>query len=210
MRETFIPNFFEESGRLYSLSEDKKSIYGEPVITRGKNFFRLFSPLRSKLSSSLKLGLRPTIKKEDHILYLGAATGTTVSHLSDAVSSGSIFSVELSPVPFIKLMALSEIRSNVFPIISDVQRPETYGLFIDKVDLVYQDVSQPNQVDIFSKNMKFFGSRRGILMLKTYSMRSDLSVKEEIKKLEGNFTIGQVKDISRFHKGHFAITISSS
>jgi fibrillarin-like pre-rRNA processing protein len=210
MREIFVPNFYEEGGRIFSLSKDGKSIYGEAVTVRGKNSYRLFSPLRSKLSSSIKVGLKPVIKREDHVLYLGAATGTTVSHMSDAVSSGAVFSVEVSPVPFIKLMSLSEVKKNVFPILSDAQRPETFAPFVDRVDLIYQDVSQPNQVDIFSKNMLFYNSKRGIIMLKTFSLRSELSVKEEIRKIEENFSVEEVKDISRFHKGHLAITVSSS
>lgn len=210
MKETFIPNFYEESDKLYSLTKDRKSIYGEPLISRGEMVYRLFSPLRSKFSSSLKLGLKPAIKKDDHILYLGAATGTTASHLSDSVSSGLIFPVEISPVPFIKLTTLAEVKKNILPILSDVQRPETYGVFVDKVDLVYQDVSQPNQVDIFSKNMKFFRAKRGVLMLKTYSLRSDRSVREAIKEIEKNFTINQFINISRFYKGHYAAYLTAN
>jgi fibrillarin-like pre-rRNA processing protein len=210
MRELHVPNFFEDRGNLYSQSKDGKSIYGEQVTNRGGKYFRVFSPLRSKLSSSLRLGLKPDIRKGDHMLYLGAGAGTTTSHLSDSLSSGLIFAVEFAPVPFIKLTSLSGIKENVFPILSDAQKPETYGLFVDKVDIVYQDVSQPNQVEIFSRNMEFFGAQRGILMLKTFSLRSDFSIDREIEKIKGDFSVQQVKDISRFHRGHYAITVTSN
>lgn len=209
MRELQVPNFYEDKRNLYTLSRDGKSIYGEQVSNSGGKYFRVFSPLRSKLSSSLRLGLKPELKSGDHMLYLGAGAGTTASHLADSLSNGSIFAVEFAPVPFIKLTTLAGIKENVFPIISDAQRPELYGMFIDKVDVIYQDVSQPNQIDIFTRNMDYFGSRRGILMLKTFSLRSDFSIEKEIKRLEENFAVQQVKDISRFHRGHYAITVSN-
>lgn len=210
MRETRFPNFFEEKGNLYSQSRDGMSIYGERVIGKGGKYYRLFSPLRSKLSSSIRLGFKPEVRAGDHMLYLGAGAGTTTSHLADALSDGSIFAIEFSPVPFIKLMSLAEVKENVFPIFSDAQKPENYELFIDRVDIIYQDVSQPNQIEIFEKNMKFFNSERGILMLKTYSLRSDFSVEKEIRKIKERFSVQQVRDISRFHRGHYAISISSN
>jgi fibrillarin-like pre-rRNA processing protein len=210
MRETQVPNFYEENGNLFSRSSDGKSIYGEQVTSKGGKYFRLFSPLKSKLSSSIKLGLQPKIRKEDHMLYLGAGAGTTASHLADSLSSGKIFAVEFSPVPFIKLMSISDLKENINPILIDAQKPEMFGIFIDRVDIIYQDVSQPNQIEIFTKNMKFFRSERGILMLKTFSLRSDFSIDKEIKKIDENFTVLQMKDISRFHRGHYAITVSSN
>ena len=210
MREIQVPNFYEDKGNLFSQSRDGNSIYGEQVTSRGGKYYRIFSPLRSKLSSSMKLGLRPDIRKGDHMLYLGAGAGTTASHLADSLSTGSIFAVEFAPVPFIKLASLSGIKENIFPILSDAQKPETYGVFVDRVDIIYQDVSQPNQIDIFAKNMDYFGSQRGILMLKTFSLRSDFSVNDEIKKIKDKFSVQQVKDISRFHRGHYAITVSTN
>lgn len=210
MREIGVPNFFEDRGNLYSLSRDGKSIYGEQVTSRGGKSYRIFSPLRSKLSSSIKLGLKPEILKDDHILYLGAGAGTTVSHLADSTSSGMVFAIEMSPSPFIKLMSLSRIKDNVYPVLADAQRPEMYGLFLDKVDSIYQDVSQPNQIEIFIKNMEYFNSKKGILMLKTFSLRSDFSVDREINKLKNNFNVRQAKDISRFHKGHYAVVVSTN
>lgn len=208
MRELGIPNFYEDKGTLYSLSIDGKSIYGEKVVNRGSKYFRLFSPLKSKLASSIRLGLKPDIRKDDHVLYLGAGAGTTASHLADSLFSGSLFAIEFAPVPFIKLDSISRVKENIIPILTDAQKPETFGIFIDRVDLVYQDVSQPNQIEIFTKNMKYFGARRGILMLKTFSLRSDFSVENEIKRIKEEFKVQQIKDISRFHRGHFAITVS--
>ncbi|MGC8546788.1 MAG: fibrillarin-like rRNA/tRNA 2'-O-methyltransferase [Thermoplasmata archaeon] len=209
MKEIFADNLYEENGKLFTASKYPRPVYGEDVIKRNNVYYRLFSPLRSKLSSSIKSGLRPEIKKSFHVVYLGASTGTTVSHVSDIVSDGIVFAIEFSPMPFVKLMQLSSVRSNVLPMLLDASKPQTFGIFIDKTDLVYQDIAQPNQIDIFIRNMKFFSAKRGILMFKTYSMRAGLSINDEIKKLKDEFNVQQVKDISRFHKGHYAITVTS-
>jgi fibrillarin-like pre-rRNA processing protein len=209
MKEIFADNLYEENGKLFTASKYPKPVYGEDVIKRNNVYYRLFSPLRSKLSSSIKSGLRPEIKKNFHVVYLGASTGTTVSHISDMVSDGLVFAIEFSPMPFVKLMQLSSVRSNVLPMLLDASKPQTFGIFIDKADLVYQDVAQPNQIDIFIRNMKFFSAKRGVLMFKTYSMRAGSSINDEIKKLKDEFNVQQVKDISRFHKGHYAITVTS-
>ncbi|MEM3448767.1 MAG: fibrillarin-like rRNA/tRNA 2'-O-methyltransferase [Candidatus Micrarchaeaceae archaeon] len=100
-----------------------------------------------------------------------------------------MFAVEFAPVPFIKLTSLSDIKDNVFPIISDAKKPETYGVFVGSIDIVYQDVSQPNQVKIFTKNIDFFGAQRGDLMLKTFSLRNDFSIDKEIEKIKDNFSV---------------------
>ncbi|MGC8574080.1 MAG: fibrillarin-like rRNA/tRNA 2'-O-methyltransferase [Thermoplasmata archaeon] len=209
MKEIFADNLYEENGKLFTASKYPRPVYGEDVIKRNNVYYRLFSPLRSKLSSSIKSGLRPEIKKSFHVVYLGASTGTTVSHVSDIVSDGIVFAIEFSPMPFVKLMQLSSVRSNVLPMLLDASKPQTFGIFIDKTDLIYQDIAQPNQIDIFIRNMKFFSAKRGILMFKTYSMRAGLSINDEIKKLKDEFNVQQVKDISRFHKGHYAITVTS-
>ncbi|MEM3845078.1 MAG: fibrillarin-like rRNA/tRNA 2'-O-methyltransferase [Candidatus Parvarchaeota archaeon] len=79
-----------------------------------------------------------------------------------------MFAVEFAPVPFIKLTSLYGTKDKMFSIISDPQKPDGYGLFADSIYIVYQDASQPNQVEIFTKNMDFFGAQREMLMLKTF------------------------------------------
>lgn len=209
MKQTSIDNLFEENGKLFTASRYAKPVYGEDIIRRGNTYYRVFSPLRSKLSSSIRLGLKPEIKKSYHVVYLGASTGTTVSHMSDIVSEGIIFAIEFASMPFVKLMQLGLNRDNVMPMLLDASKPQTYGIFVDKVDMIYQDIAQPNQIDIFLNNMRFFNAKYGVLMFKTYSMRAGSSIKDEINKIKNEFNVQQVKDISRFHKGHYAITVTS-
>lgn len=209
MKKTTIDNLYEENSKLFTVSRYSRPVYGEDIIKRGDIYYRLFSPLRSKLSSSIKLGLKPEIKKYYHVVYLGASTGTTVSHVSDIVSEGEVYAIEFSSIPFIKLMQLGLNRENVIPILLDASKPHTYGLFVDRADLIYQDIAQPRQIDIFLDNMRFFNAKSGILMFKTYSIRAHSSIKNEISRIEKELKVQQVKDISRFHRGHYAITVTS-
>ncbi|MEM3192605.1 MAG: fibrillarin-like rRNA/tRNA 2'-O-methyltransferase [Candidatus Parvarchaeota archaeon] len=79
-----------------------------------------------------------------------------------------MFAAEFAPVPFIKLTSLYGIKDKMLSIISDPQKPDVYVLFADSIYIVYQDASQPNQVEIFTKSTDFFGEQREILMLKTF------------------------------------------
>ena len=108
------------------------------------------------------------LKKDMKILYLGAAQGTTVSHLSDIITEGEIYCREGASKPFEKLLALCELRENLFPILADANHPENYGDVVEKVDLVYQDVAQRNQAEIFVKNIKKYLKKNGqaLIMIK--------------------------------------------
>lgn len=60
--------------------------------------YRIWNPFRSKLAASILAGIDNIhIKPGAKVLYLGAASGTSVSHVSDIVGpEGSVFAVEFS------------------------------------------------------------------------------------------------------------------
>ena len=73
------------------------SVYGEELIQEDVEY-RIWNPRRSKLAAALLNGLK-NLELDDasKVLYLGASTGTTVSHISDIVINGRIYAVEFSP-----------------------------------------------------------------------------------------------------------------
>ena len=84
-----------------------ESVYGEkrvsvelPVLDgeTKKIEYRIWNPFRSKLAASILAGIDNIhIKPGAKVLYLGAASGTSVSHVSDIVGpDGSVFAVEFS------------------------------------------------------------------------------------------------------------------
>jgi fibrillarin-like pre-rRNA processing protein len=103
------------------------------------------------------------------VLYLGAAHGTTVSHVADYTDV--VYAVEIAPRPMQDLLEVARRRTNIVPIMADAARPEQYARLVEPVDMVYQDVAQPDQVAIALANCIFLKPGGTlILMLKTRSV----------------------------------------
>ena len=194
--------------RLATRSNDPVPVYGERILCG----YRLWDPFRSKLAALLLkskgLGLR--LKRDSKVLYLGAATGTTVSHVSDIVADGLVYAVEFSPRSMRDLIRLCERRENIIPILADAARPETYAALVEPVDLVYQDIAQRNQAEIVSLNCARFLLSGGelLLMLKTRSVDTTASpeavLQIEKKNLSG-LDLNDIMDLLPFHQDHWAI-----
>jgi fibrillarin-like pre-rRNA processing protein len=190
------------------------TLYGEKLISRDGNEYRTWDPFRSKLAAAYIKGLHFEFSNVGNVLYLGASTGTTVSHLSDIVGqSGKIFAVESSTRVARELISnVSSKRTNVIPIIEDARRPRSYFSIYDKMDLVYCDIAQPDQTTIAIDNCKIYlkEAKPMLLVVKTRSIDVTMSPKnvisQEIKKLESNsFKIKQKIDLEPFDKDHAMI-----
>jgi fibrillarin-like pre-rRNA processing protein len=147
------------------------------------------------------------------ILYLGASTGTTISHLSDILGpEGEIFAIEIAPQCMKTLIALSERRQNIIPIHDDARQPQNYAE-VGQVDSIYQDVAQPDQDDILIKNAKMFLKKGGIAMLCIKSQSIDVSKKPEevfemvVKKLGTVFDILEKIKLEPFDKDHLFVVL---
>jgi len=196
-------------GRLYTLSVDRSPVYGERVSREDSGFLHEWSLWRSKLASMLISGASIPIEEGMHILYLGAASGTTVSHVSDIVRCGVVYAVEISPVEFSKLLGLAKRRSNIIPILGNARAPECYAPLIDRVDLIYQDISQRDQVSIYLRNMEVFHCRRGILCLKARSIDATLPAKDvlhmSLAEISKTLTVKKVVNLAPYQKEHWGI-----
>jgi fibrillarin-like pre-rRNA processing protein len=190
------------------------TLYGEKLISRNGSEYRTWDPFRSKLAAAYINGLEFDFFNVKNILYLGASTGTTVSHLSDIIGySGKVFAVESSTRVARELISnVSSKRTNVIPIIEDARKPRSYFSIYDKMDLVYCDIAQPDQTTIAIDNCKIYlkeGSPM-LLVIKTRSIDVTMSPKnvisQEIKKLESHsFEIKQKIDLAPFDKDHAMI-----
>lgn len=178
IKQTINDGIFEiRNGKRILLTENLvsgTSVYGEQIFTDNSIEFRVWAPKTSKLSAAIHKGLKNTfLKPGSVVLYLGASTGTTVSHVSDIIGNdGMIFAVEVSPTTCRNLVFLAEARSNIAPILADASQPQAYADRLVKVDWLYQDVAQKNQLEIFLKNVKLFLKSKGfaILALKARSI----------------------------------------
>lgn len=193
-----------------TVSDFPASVYGERVSRKKGEYLRYWDPRRSKLSAALIKGLEHfPFEPRSNVLYLGASTGTTVSHVSDLCNEGKVYAVESSYEPFVKLLKLSESRTNIYPILEDANYPEKYNFFLDRIDIVYQDISQRNQVQIFNENANACkDASNAILILKTRAISSRMSEKqilnETLENIRG-FRIREVINLKPFHKSHYLI-----
>ena len=193
------------------------SVYGEELINEGEEY-RIWNPRRSKLAAALLNGLENLeLADTSKVLYLGASTGTTVSHISDIVINGRIYAVEFSPTTAKKLVRLSNQRRNIAPILGDATKPKEYLNIVEKTDLVYCDVAQPTQSELFMKNMNMFAKEdgMGLLMLKARSIdvvqKPKKIFKIEEKKLkEKGFKIIEKVKLEPYEKDHIAFLIEKN
>lgn len=166
-----------------------KSIYGEKLVEDKNIEYRSWDPFRSKLAAVLLND--PITDFLDHnynCLYLGASSGTTVSHLSDILENGIIYSVEFAERSIRQLIQNTANRENVIPILGDARYPESYAKSIfSSIDLVYQDVAQPNQAEIAIANCNYYLKEHGylILIIKSQSIDSVAKV-EKVFNVEKN------------------------
>jgi fibrillarin-like pre-rRNA processing protein len=220
MKPTKMQGIFKEKDRIFTENLDfckGTKIYNEKLVKYKDREFRSWNPYRSKLAAAFLNGLGSVnLGQNSKVLYLGAATGTTVSHISDIVKEGIIYSVESSPIAIKDLIKISEKRQNIIPILEDANHPDRYNPLISKVDFIYQDISQRNQAEIFIVNVERYLKKKGngILMVKARCMDVSLNPKKVYEivrsKLEKRkIKINEVIDLAPYEKDHAAIIISN-
>jgi len=140
-----------------------EGVYGEKRIAveeqdKGKIEYRIWNPFRSKLAAAVlggvdKIHMPPGSK----VLYLGAASGTSVSHVSDIVGpTGMVYAVEFSHRSGRDLVNMSKKRTNIVPIVEDARHPHKYRMLVPMVDTIFADVAQPDQARIVAINAQYF------------------------------------------------------
>jgi fibrillarin-like pre-rRNA processing protein len=191
------------------------SVYGERLIKDDGIEYRQWDPSRSKLGAMVLKNFENPIEPDSTVLYLGAASGTTVSHVSDILTDGLVYAVEFSPRTMRDLIQLCDQRPNIIPILADANKPQSYAHIVEKADVIFQDVAQPNQAEIAAINSKYFLEEHGHLMLSIKSRSIDTVAspkkvfKEEVHKLESGFDIEfevlQRKELDPFHEDHLGL-----
>jgi len=208
MKEIF-DNIFKEGNRIYTKNlVPGRKVYGE----RLHGELREWNPERSKLGAAVikKMKSMP-IKKDSVVLYLGASTGTTVSHVSDIAENGIIYAVEFSERVGRKLVELAEQRKNIAPLFADARKPEQYE-WVEDADVLFCDISQPEETEIAIRNAFSFLKKDGFLMLSVKSQSIDVTkqsekvYEEEKDKLKkAGFKILELVNLEPYEKNHAMI-----
>lgn len=207
MKEIFT-GIFSINDKLATLNSIKGfNPFNEELIKSKDKEYRIWDPNRSKLAAAIKKNIKNIpLEKNMKILYLGVAHGFTATFLSNIIGNkGIIYGVEFSERCFNELLPLCEKYKNIVPILADARKPEEYKL-IEKVDIVYCDLAQPDQTEIAIRNCKFL-KQNGYLFLTIKTRSIDVTkspkdiVKQEIEKLK-DFKLLDWKMLDPFEKDH--------
>ncbi|KAG0740118.1 hypothetical protein G6F61_010379 [Rhizopus arrhizus] len=174
-----------------------ESVYGEKRISIDgpegtKIEYRVWNPFRSKLAAAVLGGVDHIhIAPGKKVLYLGAASGTSVSHVADLVGpEGAVYAVEFSHRPGRDLINMAKKRTNVVPIIEDARHPQKYRMLVPMVDAIFADVAQPDQARIIALNAHNFLKNEGHIVISIKASCIDSTVDaatvfaREVKKLQ--------------------------
>ena len=217
IQQTRFANIFEiEKGRKKMLLTKNlvpgRKVYDETLIKDGKYEYREWDIWKSKLGSAIVKGASQIGLREGNVvLYLGASTGTTVSHVSDIVTnSGFVFELDFAPRVVRELVFLAEERKNIAPILGDAARPDTFASRISQADLVYQDIAQRDQTNIFLKNCEWFLKKDGFALFCVKARSVDVSKKprdifqQTRKVLEQSdiLTVVEYRELDPYQKDH--------
>jgi len=189
-------------------------VYGERLFKYGDVEYREWNAYRSKLAGALMNGLaEQPISEGDRILYLGVASGTTASHVSDIVGpKGRIYGLDVAPRVMREFIMVAEVRKNLYPILADARKPREYRHIVELVDGIYADVAQPEQASIVADNADVFLRDGGYLLLAIKARSIDVTkepseiYKREINTLkERGFEIIDVVHLEPYDKDHAMI-----
>ncbi|MFH1236811.1 MAG: fibrillarin-like rRNA/tRNA 2'-O-methyltransferase [Candidatus Aenigmatarchaeota archaeon] len=213
--EQIFPGVWRQGKHIFTrnlLPGDKT--YCRTFVEADGHEFREWNPNRSKPAAAIANGLKtfPLVEKAK-VLYLGIASGQTSTFFSDIVGSeGIIYGVEISERCVRDLNPIAEKRGNIVPIVADARKPEEYG-WIEKVDIVFEDVASDDQSAIMIRNCERFLKPDGFAMIAIKSRSIDVIknpeeiYRQEIAKLEDHFKILSKVRLDPFEKDHMFLVM---
>ncbi|RLM59710.1 fibrillarin-like rRNA/tRNA 2'-O-methyltransferase [Halobellus sp. Atlit-31R] len=181
-------------------------VYGEPQDEAG---WRAWDAGRSKLGAMLELGMDVGVDGGAGVLYLGAASGTTVSHVADF--AGPTYAVEFAPRPTRDLVRVAESRPNLFPLLKDAREPATYAHVVESgLDCLIQDVATRGQATVALRNRQFLAPDGRLLAAIKARSEDVLSDPEEVfddvlTELRSGYEILDTRRLDRYHEDHLAV-----
>ncbi len=151
------------------------------------------------------------MKKGSFVLYLGASSGTTASHIADIADT--VYCVEFSKRMMRELLLVCERKDNMVPILADARHPWEYENTIAQADVLIQDVAQPDQAGIVNNNWDSFKFKDALLSIKARSINSVKDpakvFRAEVEKLKAKFHILQEIDLQPYEEDHILVNMKA-
>jgi rRNA 2'-O-methyltransferase fibrillarin len=202
-----------------------ESVYGEKRVSVEENTnnsalatkieYRVWNAFRSKLAACIVNGVHSIyIKPGAKVLYLGGASGTTVSHVSDIVGpTGLVYAIEYSERSGRDLVNMAKRRPNVIPIIEDARKPWKYRMICGMVDVIFSDVAQPDQARIIVLNAEHYLKNGGgfVFSIKANCIDStaepSVVFAQEIQELRKHgFKVKEQVTLEPYERDHAVVT----
>ncbi len=192
--------------------------FEEKIIMEKGTAYREVDPMRSKLFAGISLGISQIgIREGSNVLYLGASHGYTPSFVSDIVGkNGQVLCIDIAPRVVRDLCLLCEKRENMAPLLANCRHPEEYKEFVpEKVDIVFQDIAQRDQVEIFLSNARMYLKDGGFAILALKARSIDVSKKpqaifklvfNELNETKG-FVIVDKRELAPLEKDHMLFVL---
>jgi fibrillarin-like pre-rRNA processing protein len=191
-----------------------RRVYDEELVDHEGEQYRLWNPYRSKLAAAIMKGMKELkIRKGSKVLYLGAATGTTSSHVSDIVGTdGIVYCIEISERNMRELIKTCEYRANMLPILQDARNVEAYASDTGVCDVLYQDIAARDQADILIRNAVLL-KKGGFAYVAIKSQSIDVAkspglvYREFLERASAEFKVLEKIDIAPYSKMHLFVSL---
>ena len=213
-----FPGVWKQAKKLYTKNlVPGFSSYKGDLAQLGGGEYREWDPKRSKAAAAIANGLKQfPVARGSKILYLGIASGTTASHFSDIIGpEGVIYGVEISERSMRDLNPVAEARKNIVPILADARMPQGYS-WVERCDVVFQDVATNDQSEILIRNCKEFLKPKGFAMLSLKSRSIDVTkqpeqvYREEEAKLKKAFKVLEKIRLDPWEKDHMLFLLQKA
>lgn len=217
VKESEFEGIFFIDGKIATINTfpNYKPFSEEIIKVEGKEY-RIWDPYTSKPAAAIKKGIKNfPLKRGMKILYLGLAAGKTATYFSNIIGNdGLIYGIEISSEAIKDAINVAKVYRNIICILADARKPETYkNMVIDKVDIVYEDVADPDMIRILEINCKSFLKKEGFAMIaiKSQCISSTEPIKKIYKKcldkLEENFEILDKVELDPYEKYHLFVVL---
>jgi fibrillarin-like pre-rRNA processing protein len=212
MKEKF-PGVFLDGRRLATKNTTPGyRVYNEKTARQGRDEYRMWDPYRSKVAAALAKGMKVfPVNKNSRVLYLGASSGTTASHIADIADV--VYCVEFSKRMMRELLPVCQRKHNMMPVLADARHPWEYEGCVGDVDVAIQDVAQPDQAGILIRNQETFGFADALLSVKARSISSvgdpKKVVRREGEKLREKFDIVEELALEPYEEDHTLFNLKS-
>jgi fibrillarin-like pre-rRNA processing protein len=186
------------------LATQGEPVYGEPT----DDGWRAWDARRSKLGAMFEKGMDTGLTGNETVLYLGAAAGTTVSHVADF--AGPTYAVEFAARPARDLLDAAAPRPNLFPLLKDARQPESYAHVVEPCDVLVQDVATRGQATVANANAMFL-DEGGVLLAAIKARSEDVVAnpeavfERELEALEREYDVVATERLEPFHDDHLGV-----